>query len=92
MTTRTRPRPAWAALVVAVLLSAGCVGIPTSGPIQDGNTVVEEPGLGVALANDPEVDAGPQQILTGFLSAGAGGLADEFVVARKFLTPAGAGG
>lgn len=89
---RTRRPRAWAVLVVAVLMSAGCVGIPTSGPIQDGKTVVEEPGLGVALANDPEVGAGPQQILTGFLSAGAGGLADEFVVARKFLTPAASAG
>lgn len=72
-------------LLLAALLT-GCAAIPTSGPIGSGDVVPVEPGSAIPLANDPEIDATPEQIVSGFLSAGAPGLADEFTVARKFLT------
>ncbi|MBX9247028.1 GerMN domain-containing protein [Actinotalea ferrariae] len=95
MSPRLRPRPGTAAaraavaLVVtaAMLALAGCVSIPTSGPIRTGDVVsTEQPGVPLQLPSDPVVDAEPAELVRGFLLAGAAGLADEFVVARKFLT------
>ncbi|HQY34394.1 LpqB family beta-propeller domain-containing protein [Actinotalea sp.] len=76
---------AGACLLVAL---AGCVAIPTSGPINTGDVVLTDPGPAIDLANDPPPDGTPEEIVNGFLSAGAAGVSDEFVVARKFLDPA----
>lgn len=73
-------------LVLVALV--GCVGIPTSGPVGTGGVVVDEPGVAIQLPADPVIDADPAEIVRGFLLAGAAGLADDFVVARKFLQPA----
>lgn len=84
---RTRPALGPAVVALAALLLAGCVGIPTSGPIRTGEVVgTEQPGVPLQLPSDPVVDAEPAELVRGFLLAGAAGLADEFVVARKFLT------
>ncbi len=85
---RRRSGAATATLVVlATLALAGCVSIPTSGPIRTGDVVsTEQPGVPLQLPSDPVVDAEPAELVRGFLLAGAAGLADEFVVARKFLT------
>ena len=85
---RRRPRLLVAAVAAALagLLLSGCVSIPTQGPIGTGEVVPVEPGLAIPLADDPEPDASPEQIVAGFLSAGAAGLYDEFAVARKYLT------
>lgn len=77
-------------LVLAGLV--GCVGIPTSGPVGTGDVVVDEPGVAIQLPADPVADADPGEIVRGFLLAGAAGLADDFVVARKFLQPSAAAG
>ncbi|WP_149202598.1 LpqB family beta-propeller domain-containing protein [Actinotalea subterranea] len=75
------------ALLLAVAAGlAGCVGIPTSGPIGTGDAPVDEPGRPVPLADDPVLDAEPQAIVSGFLNAGSAGLADDFATARKYLT------
>lgn len=74
-----------ASAALAALLT-GCVAIPTSGPIGDGEVVVDAPGVAVQLPSDPVVDASPGEIIRGFLLAGSAGLADDFTVARKFLT------
>jgi hypothetical protein len=76
--------------VVAVLLAAGltgCAGIPTSGPVREGGDVpdVEQP-VPLSVPVDPVVDGTPEEIVRGFLQAGAAGLSDEFRVARTFLT------
>ncbi|GGC11594.1 LpqB family beta-propeller domain-containing protein [Cellulomonas carbonis] len=98
MTARPRTRPdaspvrrrtrAAAVAVVALLALAGCVGIPTSGPIGTGEAVLTEPGSAIPLANDPEPDATPVELVNGFLRAVDAGLYDEFAVARKFLSRA----
>jgi hypothetical protein len=81
-------------LVAAVLslLLVGCVGIPTEGPIGTGEAVAPEPGSIIPLANDPDPEASPEEIVAGFLSAAAAGLYDDFTVARKFLTLTAASG
>ncbi len=84
---RRAPRSAAVVATAAVLALAGCVGIPTSGPIRTGEVLsTEEPGVPLQLPSDPVVDAEPAELVRGFLLAGAAGLPDEFVVARKFLT------
>lgn len=83
---RARRRGATRAACVAVLL-VGCAAIPTSGPIGSGEPVVVEPGSVVPLADGPVPGGTPEQIVNGFLSAGAAGFRDEFAVAREFLTP-----
>ena len=83
----TSPRTFLAALAAALLVAvAGCAAIPTSGPVQTGDVVLQSPGFAVPLANDPPQDGTPLEIVNGFLLAGAAGLSDEFTVARKFLT------
>ena len=90
-TPTSRARAAAAATALGALALAGCVGIPTSGPINEGDVVVDEPGTAVAIANEPVGGADPAGIVSGFLSAGAAGLGDDFETARKFLTQASAG-
>ncbi|MCV2394144.1 LpqB family beta-propeller domain-containing protein [Actinotalea sp. M2MS4P-6] len=80
----TRLRTVALALVLALL--TGCATIPTSGPIGTGDVALTEPGRPIPLANDPPQDATIQGIVQGFLVAAAAGLADQFVVARKYLT------
>ncbi|RYV50183.1 LpqB family beta-propeller domain-containing protein [Pengzhenrongella frigida] len=72
-----------AALVVLVL--AGCAGLPTSGPVGQGDGAVDEPGSIFPLAFGPPIGAEPQAIVQGFLAAGAAGLGDNYAVARQFL-------
>lgn len=74
------------AAVLAALLLGGCAGIPTSGPIGEGDVVLPDPGQPVPLANDPPRDGTVQDIVQGFLVASAAGLSDQFAVARKYLT------
>lgn len=80
-----RPVALCLALLGALLLG-GCVGIPTSGPIGEGDVVLPDPGQPVPLANDPPRDASIEDIVQGFLVASAAGLSDQFAVARKYLT------
>ena len=67
---------------------AGCVGIPTAGPIREGDVPVGEVAVPLPFAVDPVVDGTPEEIVRGFLAAGAAGLSDDFRVARTFLTGA----
>lgn len=80
------------ASVLAVL--SGCSSIPTTGPVgtasaeSDGNLLVDY----FALApRGPSQDGGetPGEILQGFITAGTGA-ADDYSVAREFLTDAAA--
>ncbi len=73
--------------LLALAVVGGCAMIPTSGPVHKGDVALSNPGFAVPLANDPPQDGTQQQIVSGFLLAGAAGLSDEFTVARKFLTP-----
>lgn len=83
---RRRRLAAAVAVVGTMLALAGCVAIPTSGPVGEGPGVVEEPADVVPLADGPRPGAGPEEIVLGFLRAGAAaGLGDDFAVAREYL-------
>jgi hypothetical protein len=76
----------WAPLVLVVALLAGCAGIPTSGPVKDGDAQVDQPGGVVALPEGPQPGASARTIVEGFMLAGSAGLSGDFQVARQFLT------
>ena len=91
MTGRRRTATGVLAGVLAGLLAAtlaGCAGLPTSGPVAQGDAAVDEPGTVFPLAYSPADGADPQSIVQGFLAAGAAGLGDNFAVARQFLAGA----
>ncbi|QCB93166.1 LpqB family beta-propeller domain-containing protein [Cellulomonas shaoxiangyii] len=81
------PRRVRAGLVAAACAAAlaGCVALPTSGPVVAGDGQVNEPEGIVVLAQGPQADAGPADIVEGFLLAGAAEVTGDFVVAREFL-------
>ncbi|WP_369055069.1 LpqB family beta-propeller domain-containing protein [Kineococcus terrestris] len=93
---RARGRGARAAVVAAALAGAlvlgGCGGLPRSGPVLSGSRVVDDPRAGVlqVIPRGPRVGAGPAEVVRGFLLAG-GAAADDFAVARSFLTGDAAG-
>jgi hypothetical protein len=76
------------AACVLTLAVAGCVSIPTEGPVAKGDGAVDEPGSVFPLAYSPPHDASPTAIVQGFLSASAAGLGDNYTVARQYLTAA----
>lgn len=83
---RARVAAAGAGLVTALAVLAGCVSIPTSGPIATGSPAPVDEDLPVPLAALPQRDDTPEGIVTGFLSAARAGVFDDFDVAREFLT------
>ncbi|GAA2008065.1 LpqB family beta-propeller domain-containing protein [Brevibacterium samyangense] len=85
---RSRPRglaPVAGALAAVVLVS-GCASIPSGGgvgviPLDDTDSAVQSQ----IDAEGPAEGDGPDEIVRGFLAAGSG-YADDFEVARSFLT------
>ncbi|MFV0252338.1 MAG: LpqB family beta-propeller domain-containing protein [Beutenbergiaceae bacterium] len=74
------------AALALLLTVTGCLSLPSEGGVQEG--VEEAPaddGLDLVAA-DPAPDASSEEIVRGFLFAAAAGLADDFDVARQFLT------
>lgn len=73
------------ATAAAVSLSA-CSSIPSEGPVTEGNGDVSpvEPFEPIVQGPAPQDD--PAAIVTGFLTASAGGVATDFSIAREFLT------
>jgi Lipoprotein LpqB beta-propeller domain/Sporulation and spore germination len=81
-----RPLAACVALAAAAVLSA-CGGLPTGGVVQQGSPVGEPALQPVQVQPDgPATGATPEQIVRGFLRAGAGaGFDDDHAVARSFF-------
>ncbi|WP_061961720.1 GerMN domain-containing protein [Demequina flava] len=74
-------------VATAALLSlTACASIPSEGPVAEGNGDVEpvEPFEPIVQGPAPQDD--PAAIVTGFLTASAGGVATDFSIAREFLT------
>ena len=69
----------------AVVVLAACTAIPTSGPVQEGDTEVTEPSEIDVLAEGPQPGDTPTEIVDGFLAAGAAGFTDNFGTAREYL-------
>src|SRR6185312_11653103 len=85
--SRMPRRLAWAGLLcsIAVALS-GCVGIPSSGPVNPGINISAggvDDGA-VLIPEGPAPGAKPAQILQGFIAAFAGSQ-NNYAVAREFL-------
>ncbi|MCU1411472.1 MAG: hypothetical protein JWR04_2179 [Rhodoglobus sp.] len=80
-------RPLAAALAAAVVLAlAGCVGIPTSGGVNDGAIIDGQTAPEfVVLPNDPIPGSTQQQILADFMQA-VSSPQNGYQVAKKFLT------
>ncbi|GAA4285136.1 MtrAB system accessory lipoprotein LpqB [Brevibacterium daeguense] len=86
-----KPNSLLACGLALVLLLSGCVSIPRDGGI--GRIDVGEDYGGVQSRVDPDgpvPGAGPDEIVRGFLAAGAG-YSNNFEVARSFLTESFAG-
>ena len=83
-----RPLAACVAVAVASALSA-CGGLPTVSAVQQGSQVGEPAVQPVRAQPDgPAKGATPDQIVRGFLRAGAGaGFDDDHAIARSFFTP-----
>lgn len=74
------------ALGLATLVVAGCTNLPTSGPVQLGVSLdVTDDTYVQYIPAGPAEDATPQEILDGFIAAGAAAQ-DDYRVARSFLT------
>ncbi|MEZ5085200.1 MAG: LpqB family beta-propeller domain-containing protein [Tessaracoccus sp.] len=74
-------------MALALLLAAlvGCADLPTSGPVEQVDVVLEQPS--VDIAPEPPVEGmTPEQLVDGFLLAMADSEAD-YAVARQYLTP-----
>ena len=78
-------------LVVAALVAvlSSCVGLPTDSAVQQGSPVGQPAVQPVRVQPDgPAPGAPPEQIVRGFLRAGAGaGFDDDHAIARSFFTP-----
>lgn len=83
-----RERLVGALVALGLVLLAGCAGIPTSGPIDRGGRLPDEPrNPGVPfIAEAPRPGASPEEIVLGFLRANADFRGDHRV-ARLYLTP-----
>jgi len=82
-----RPVVVSVAVAVATALSA-CGGLPTGGAVQQGSLVGEQAVQPIRVQPDgPTTGATPDQIVRGFIRAGAGaGFDDDHAIARSFLT------
>ncbi len=71
-----------------VLLLTACGGLPTSGPVNAGQTIADEEANAdlIFFPDDPVEDATPQQIVEGFIAAGSGP-SGNWDTARQFLAP-----
>lgn len=72
-----------AAATAAVL--AGCVALPTSGPVGAGIEAVQDHEEVVVLAQGPQPGAGPTDVVEGFLLAMGTEVISDFDVTREYL-------
>jgi hypothetical protein len=70
----------------AVLLLAGCVGIPSSGPVEKGDALATTDEIDIIFQpSGPGPDESQEDILNGFIRAALNPL-NNFAVARSFLS------
>lgn len=75
-------------IVMAAALLAGCVTIPTSGPVVEGERIDSGDAEQIirVIARPPRPGMGPAEIVAGFVQASAS-FDDDHAVAREYLTP-----
>lgn len=79
-------RSALASVALTALL-AGCVSLPTSGPIGQGGPAPTEDVPAIPLPLGPQENANEEEIVTGFLRAAQAGVYQDYGTAREFLAP-----
>lgn len=84
---RGRRLPAAVAAAAAAALLAGCVSIPTEGPISRGSPAPAEQSLSIPLPLGPQEGSDEEEIVAGFLSAAQAGVFQDYATARQFLAP-----
>jgi hypothetical protein len=92
MRARRRSRLVTGLGCAGVLALAGCMGIPTSGTVEPGEVVLEEPGAAIPIPSGPSEDASAEEIVNGFLAAAGAGVYDDYATALEFLTSTAANG
>lgn len=75
----------WAVCLAALVVLAGCVGLPRSGRVNSVSPSKTSSGAIGFAVQPPARNATPQQIVEGFLLASRAGLDDDFAVARQYL-------
>ncbi len=75
-----------AAAALVCLMLVGCAGIPTEGPVEQGDSDVSPPNAFLPILQGPTPGATPRAIVQGFVTASAGGSVSGFEVAREFLS------
>lgn len=86
MRTRLRRLVAVALAAVTVVAVSACAAIPTDGPVRSGQTIKDESVSGLDYRPSKPVAGSDQTaILRGFIDAGTGA-ADDYAVARQFLS------
>ena len=80
-----KPNRLWAVCLAALIVLAGCVGLPRSGRVNSVSPSKTSSGAIGFAVQPPARNATPQQIVEGFLLASRAGLDDDFAVARQYL-------
>ncbi len=80
-----KPNRLWAVCLAALVVLAGCVGLPRSGRVNSVSPSKTSSGAIGFAVQPPARNATPQQIVEGFLLASRAGLDDDFTVARQYL-------
>ncbi|MCI7305480.1 MAG: LpqB family beta-propeller domain-containing protein [Trueperella sp.] len=75
------------AIVLVMLVLAGCASLPTSGAPQQVERPSNASGAVVLDPQGPTPGSTPEALVSDFLRAAAAGLSGDFSVARQFLTP-----
>jgi len=70
---------------LTVLALAGCVAVPTSGPVQEGRSEIVEPAGIVSLAEGPRPGAKPVELVESFLINAPLDMRNQFAVGRLYL-------
>lgn len=74
-------------LLALLYVLAACTSLPTEGPVNATRAPSDTTQRVGLHANGPRAGSSPEEIVLGFLTASAAGLADDFEVAREFLSP-----
>ena len=80
-----KPNRLWAVCLAALVVLAGCVGLPRSGRVNSVSPSKTSSGAIGFAVQPPARNATPQQIVEGFLLASRARLDDDFAVARQYL-------
>lgn len=73
-------------MLASLSLLAACAALPTEGPVNATRAPTDTSQTVGLYANGPREGSSPEEIVSGFLTASGAGLANDFEVARQFLS------